>query len=219
MNSELHFYIMHYLFYFLDGGNLMSNQQSKSRISGKDLINVGIFTAIIFIITMLVMPIGFIPVLMPLYCVIIPLVAGIPWMLFVSKVRHFGLILIMSLLLGVCLMLTGMGWYAMPVCLISGLISELIVKKGDYKSAKLDMFAHGFFCIWLFGSYIPLIFMADEYWATNADYGEEFITSAKNLFQLWMAPVLIVCCIVFGIIGGWLGLKMMKKHFVKAGIV
>jgi len=44
----------------------MSNQQQKKIIGGRDLINIGIFTAIIFIITMAVMPIGFIPVLMPL---------------------------------------------------------------------------------------------------------------------------------------------------------
>lgn len=190
-----------------------------NRIGGKDLINIGIFTAVIFIITMLVMPIGFIPILMPLYCVIIPLVGGIPWMLFVTKIRHFGMILIMSILLGICLMLTGMGWYALPVCAVSGLISELIVRKGKYKNAKLDVLAHGVFCVWLFGSYVPLIFMADKYWEVNADYGAEFIETAKNLFQLWMAPVLIVCCIGFGVLGGFLGLKIMKKHFVKAGIV
>ena len=29
----------------------------------------------------------------------------------------------------------------------------------------------------------------------------------------------IVACFVFGVIGAWIGLKVMKKHFVKAGIV
>lgn len=192
---------------------------NSNQIGGKDLIHVGIFTAIIFIITMVVMPIGFIPILMPLYCVLIPLIGGIPWMLFVTKVRKFGMILIMSILLGICLMLTGMGWYALPICIVSGLIAELIVKKGRYRSAKMDVLAHGIFCIWLFGSYVPLIFMADTYWGENADYGETFIETAKNIFQLWMAPVLIIFCIVFGILGGFLGLKIMKKHFVKAGIV
>lgn len=191
----------------------------SNRIGGKDLINVGIFTAIIFIITMLVMPIGFIPILMPLYCVLIPLIGGIPWMLFVTKVRKFGMILIMGILLGLCLMLTGMGWYAIPICIASSLAAEFIVKAGGYKSAKMDVIAHGIFCIWLFGSYIPLIFMADAYWASNADYGEEFISTAKSIFQLWTAPALVICCVVFGIIGGILGLKVMKKHFMKAGIV
>ena len=46
----------------------MSNQTKKYFIGGRELINIGIFTAIIFIITMAVMPLGFIPVLMPLHC-------------------------------------------------------------------------------------------------------------------------------------------------------
>lgn len=198
---------------------IINMTNSSNRIGGKDLINVGIFTAIIFIITMLVMPIGFIPILMPLYCVLIPLIGGIPWMLFVTKVRKFGMILIMGILLGLCLMLTGMGWYAIPICIASSLAAEFIVKAGRYKSAKMDVIAHGIFCIWLFGSYIPLIFMADAYWASNADYGEEFISTAKSIFQIWTAPALIICCVAFGIIGGILGLKVMKKHFLKAGIV
>ena len=61
--------------------------------------------------------------------------------------------------------------------------------------------------------------MADTYWQQNADYGEEFISSAKSIFQIWTAPVLIALCVVFGILGGLLGLKIMKKHFAKAGIV
>lgn len=87
----------------------MKSTNSANRINGKDLINVGIFTAIATVIMMLIMPIGFIPILMPLYCVFIPLICGIPWMLFITKVDKFGLIFIMSILLGLILMLTGMG--------------------------------------------------------------------------------------------------------------
>lgn len=193
--------------------------QSSNRINGKDLINVGIFTAIILVIMMIIMPIGFIPVLMPLYCVFIPLICGTPWMLFITKVNKFGMVLIMSILLGLVLMLTGMGWYALPLCLISGLLAELILKKGNYKSSKLDIIAYGVFSIWCFGSFVPLIFMADKYWSDNASYGEDFISSAKQVFQLWTAPVLILSCFLFGLLGGWIGLKLMKKHFVKSGIV
>jgi energy-coupling factor transport system substrate-specific component len=196
----------------------MSSSLNPRRINGRDLINVGIFTALLAVVCMAVMPLGFIPILMPLYCVLMPLISGIPWMLFITKVRKFGLILIMGILLGLFLMVGGMGWYALPLTIVSSLIAEFIVRAGSYTSARLDMVAHGVFSIWVFGSFIPLIFMADQYWAENASYGEEFISSAKGIFQLWTAPVLVLCCVVFGILGGALGLKIMKKHFVKAGI-
>lgn len=197
----------------------MNENSQSNRINGKDLINVGVFTAIIAVIMMIIMPIGFIPVLMPLYCVLIPLICGIPWMLFITKVDKFGMILIMSTLLGLILMLTGMGWYPIPIAMISGLVAEFIVRKGNYKNLKLDVLAYGFFSIWCFGSFVPLIFLADQYWTDSANYGEEFISSAKNIFQLWTAPVLVLCCFVFGLLGGWIGVKIMKKHFVKAELV
>lgn len=199
--------------------DVQMNEKRNNRIGGRDLINIGIFTAIIAIIMMAVMPIGFIPILMPFYCVFIPLIGGIPWMLFVTKTKKFGMILIMSILLSIILMLTGMGWYALPVSIISGLIAELIVRKSNYTSAKMDIIACGFFSIWVFGSFVPLIFMADAYWKNASSYGEDFVNTAKSIFQVYMAPVLIICCIVFGMLGGFIGTKIMKKHFVKAGIV
>jgi len=194
------------------------NTNEQKRITGRDLLNVGIFTALVAVVMFAVMPIGFIPFLLPAYCVLMPLLAGIPWMLFITKVHTFGLILVMGIIMGLLLMFSGMGWYAMPVVIVVGLIAELLVKAGGYKSAKLSIVAYGVFSIWVFGSFIPLIFMADAYWA-ESPYSSEYIETVKNMFQLWTAPALIACCFAFGVLGGLLGKKIMKKHFAKAGIV
>ena len=193
--------------------------KESTRLNGKDLINVGIFTAIISVMMILISFIGFIPYLMPTYCIFMPLLIGIPWMLFATKVNKFGMVLIMGILLGIVLMLTGMGWYAMPLCIVVSLIAEFIMKSGDYKSAKKDIFAYGVFSLWVFGSYIPIFLTAEQYWADRGSYGEEYIATAMSIFQPWLAPIMIVACFVFGVIGAWIGLKVMKKHFVKAGIV
>jgi energy-coupling factor transport system substrate-specific component len=191
----------------------------ENALNSRDLITVGLFTAIIVVITMIVMVIGFIPVLLPLYCVFITLPSGIPFMLFLSRVRKFGMIMLMSILLALFLLLTGMGWYTFPLVLITGGLSELIVRAGHYRSLTLDIAAYAVFSIWCFGSYIPLIFMADRFWEENAVYGSEYIETAKGLFQLWMAPTLIFMCVFFGWVGGMIGGRMLKKHFIRAGIV
>ena len=61
-----------------------------NRLQGKDLINIGIFTAIYFIVIFAAASIGFIPIFIPLISVIVPLVGGIPMMLFFSKIKKFG---------------------------------------------------------------------------------------------------------------------------------
>ena len=58
-----------------------------NRLQGKDLINIGIFTAIYFIVIFAAASIGFIPIFIPLISVIVPLVGGIPMMLFFSKIK------------------------------------------------------------------------------------------------------------------------------------
>ena len=65
------------------GGFAMNN-----KLQGKDLINIGIFTAIYFIVIFAAASIGFIPIFIPLISVIVPLVGGIPMMLFFSKIKN-----------------------------------------------------------------------------------------------------------------------------------
>ena len=92
-----------------------------NRLQGKDLINIGIFTAIYFIVIFAAASIGFIPIFIPLISVIVPLVGGIPMMLFFSKIKKFGMLTICGLLLGVIMLLTGMGYWCIPTRLWTGI--------------------------------------------------------------------------------------------------
>ena len=87
-------------------------KDSKKR-NGKDFINIGVFTAIYFVIVMVLAMLGFIPIFMPTYSVLMPLFGGIAFMLFLTKVKKFGMILIMSILMGILMWLTGMSYYAL----------------------------------------------------------------------------------------------------------
>jgi hypothetical protein len=60
-------------------------QESDSRLKPKDLINIGIFTAIYFIVAFTAGMIGYIPIFVPLQSVVVPLVGGIPMMIMPDK--------------------------------------------------------------------------------------------------------------------------------------
>ncbi|MBF1563151.1 MAG: MptD family putative ECF transporter S component, partial [Prevotella salivae] len=51
----------------------------KKGLQPKDLINIGIFTALYFIIIMAVAMLGYVPIFIPLRSVICPLIGGIPY--------------------------------------------------------------------------------------------------------------------------------------------
>jgi energy-coupling factor transport system substrate-specific component len=188
------------------------------KLKGKDLINVGIYSAMYFVIIMVVAMLGYIPIFMPLLCVIGPILGGIPFMLFLTKVKKPGMILIMSLLMGILMLLTGMGYYAIPVGLVSGIIAELIYRSGKYKSASKAVLTYGMFSVWMWGNFIPLFFMPEQYFSTRQDFGQEYIDTLTSLLPPFMFPVLLVCTIAFGIVGGLVGRAVLKKHFIKAGI-
>ncbi len=155
------------------------------KLNGKDLINIGIFTAIYFVVIMALAMLGFIPIFMPTYSVLMPLFGGIPFMLFLTKVRKFGMVYIMTILMGLLMWLTGMSYYALVIGLVTGLISELILKKGEYKSAKHAVIVHGVFSLWIWSNYIPLFFFADKYWSTRQNFGQEYIDALTKLMPLW----------------------------------
>lgn len=48
---------------------------------------------------------------------------------------------------------------------------------------------------------------------------DEYINAVMGLTANWMLPVVIVLGLVGGVIGAYLGKAILKKHFVKAGIV
>ena len=191
---------------------------NSNKLNGKDLINIGIFTAIYFVVIMALAMLGFISIFMPTYSILMPLLGGIPFMLFLTKVKKFGMVWIMSILMGLLMWLTGMAYYALIIGSVTCLIAEFVLKGGEYKSAKRAVIVHAIFCFWIVSNYIPLFFFADKYWSTRQNFGQEYIDALTKMFPKWMFPVHIVLCFGFGILGGLLGRKILKKHFAKAGI-
>ena len=193
--------------------------KSETKLKGKDLINIGIYGAIYCVLLTAVAMLGYIPIMMPLLTIIGPIVCGIPMMLFMTKVKKFGMVTIMVIILGGYLWITGMGFWPALFCLIFGVLADLIFKSGNYQSATKTVVGNGVFHIILFGNFLPLYLNADEYFSTRQSFGQEYITSLTNIMQPWTAPILLVCCFVSGMIGALLGKKLLRKHFVKAGIV
>ena len=122
----------------------------------KDLINIGIFSAIYFVITTVIAMLGFIPIFLPLLAVLVSLLGGVPFMLFLTKVKTFGMIWIMSVIMGIMMLLTGMSWPPLAVSAVTGLLAELIYRSGRYKSTSKAVLTCGVFSMWVAANYLPL---------------------------------------------------------------
>ena len=123
--------------------------KNNEKLKGRDLINVGIYTAIYFVIMMAVAMLGMIPIFLPLLSVIVPILGGIPFMLFLTKVKKPGMIFIMAIVMGIMMLLTGMGPWPILTSAIAGVIAELIVRSGEYKSLTKGILGYGVFSMWI----------------------------------------------------------------------
>ena len=189
-----------------------------NKLKGKDLINIGIYAAIYCVIMMCIAMLGYIPILMPMLCVIGPIVLGVPMMLFYTKVRKFGMISILAIVVGIFLCVTGMGFWPVLFSIVFGVLADLIAKSGGYASARKTILSYGTFCVLIFGNYVPLYLDPVGYFSTRQSFGTEYINTLSGIMQPWTAPVLVVAAFVCGILGALLGKALLKKHFVKAGI-
>lgn len=193
--------------------------KNDNKIKGKDLINIGIYAAIYCVIMTCIAMLGYIPIMMPLLAVFCPLIGGIPMMLFYTKTKKFGMITIMGSIIGVFLCITGMGVWPVIFGVVFGFLADLVAKSGNYSSAAKTILSHGVLCVLIFGNYVPLFIDREGYFASREKFGQEYVDTLGSIMQNWMIPVLIIAAFVFGVLGALLGKVLLKKHFVKAGIV
>ena len=140
-------------------------------------------------------------------------------MLFLTKADKFGMITIYSMIVGLFLWITGMGYWPFIFGIIFGLIADFFAKTGNYKSSAKDIISNGIFSLVIFGNYVPLIINSDEYFKTRQSFSEDYVNELSQIMShSWLMPILAATCIVFGILGGILGKRVLKKHFEKAGI-
>lgn len=161
----------------------------NNKIQAKDLINVGLFTVIYFVLGCCVaIPIGMVPIFLP--------ILGTLWVI-----------------------ITGMGFFGVPLGLVFGLLGDFVVKSGEYKSIKKGILGYAIFSLWMVGTYIPMYFMADNARADFASqFSEDYADKVMSVMPMWSFILVVASIFIFAIVGGLIGKALLKKHFKKAGI-
>ena len=189
-------------------------------MQAKDLINIGLFTVLYFVLGCCVaIPIGFVPIFLPVLGSLWTLITGIPFMLFAVRAKKFGMVTIMAVLSGLLMGLTGMGFWGIITGAVFGLLGDLVMKSGDYASAKKTILGYGVFSLWMVGTYIPMYFMVEQSRADFAkSFGDEYADKVMSVMPMWSIVLVIAGIFLCALLGGLIGKAVLKKHFAKAGI-
>lgn len=201
----------------------MSNQinPAKKSLTIKDLVTTGIFSAIFLVFTMIggifFAPNPVLTFYMPMGAA---LLCGPVYLLMIAKVQKRWSVTILGIIMGIIWFVTGMHWAFSLGYIGMGMIADLVAGAGDYRNKAVNLLSY--ILMSLGGVYTYVVFFIDpQGWAsTMLENGTEqsYIDTMSASAPSWLLAVIIIGTLAIAAFSGWIGGKLMKKQFEKAGI-
>lgn len=187
----------------------------------KDLVTIGVFTVIYFVLMFLSGMIGMVPILYLAYPAVAGIITGIVIMLFMAKVQKPWGLFILGLICSFIVIAMGNTYIILIHAVISMVIAEFVRKIGGYKSFKYNMLSFTIFNTWICGFLMQILLAKDKVieMAETRGMGYDYIMKLIALLNFRNMIFVYIGAIVGGIIGAYIGKVFLKKHFEKAGII
>ncbi|KXI13781.1 MULTISPECIES: MptD family putative ECF transporter S component [Peptostreptococcus] len=192
---------------------------TRDKLKVKDLVTIGVFAVIYFVLMFSVGMIGLVPILFLVYPTILGLVTGTPIMLFMAKVRKPWALFILGMISPLVMFAMGHTYVLPTISLIVMLLAELIRRKGGYKSFKYEMISFAVFNTWICGSLMQMLLAKKKYIELSMMMGKDYVQTLERLITYPNMVLVYIGAVLGGIGGAYIGRKILKKHFIKAGIV
>ena len=201
----------------------MSEPVKGRGMSGKDVITVGIFSAIYFVINFAFMLLGGLhPLLWILMPGFIALFTGIPYLMMCAKVQKVGSVLLMGLITGLIYYVTGQFTVVILVSFVLACgLAEITRVITHYRSMAGNLVSFVLFSVGMVGSPLPIWLMREHFLRQITEQGmpADYVNTLAALSSNGMLIVLFLAPVVGAVIGGILARAMFRKHFEKAGLV
>ncbi|MDD7147898.1 MAG: MptD family putative ECF transporter S component [Lachnospiraceae bacterium] len=195
--------------------------ERKKRLNARDLITLGIFNAIAIVCYAIVVALVCTTVMGLFFSTAAAfLVLGTVYMVTVAKVRKRGTYFVCGLIMSVVGLIGGRIFTTVG-CIAGGVIAELLV--GDYTKVRRIILAYCSYAVAVaLGIYLPAFMMGAEYIAKMGAKRGMTLETAQSYMGLYtptMLAIVIAANIVGALAGALIGRKVLKKHFIKAGLV
>ena len=194
----------------------------KQKLTGKDVIAIGIYSAIYFVLNFAAMMTGFIPLLWIVLPGTVALLTGLPFLLMAVKVPKPGAILIMGFITAFLYFITGQFSVLILITMfIACVVSEAYryITKYNLKFSNLAvtfiLFSYG-----MAGSPLALFVYRESFLSQIGEtMSQEYVAAISSYITAPMLILLLISPIVGGVFGALIAGGIFKKHFEKAGIV
>ena len=191
----------------------------NKKLRVKDLVSIGVFAVIYFVLMFGVGMMGMIPILFLVYPTVLAIVAGTVVMLFMAKVQKPWALFILGMISPLVMFAMGHTYVVAVLSLIVMTIAELIRKIGNYNSFKYNMLSYAVFSIWICSSMMQMLLAKEKYIELSMMMGKDYVDAMEKLITYPHMALVALGAFLGGIIGAYIGKALLKKHFEKAGIV
>lgn len=184
----------------------------------KDIAMIGIFGALLFVITMLAGSLMALSMTVQMYSVaIIALFSAPLYMLVMAKVHKKGAVIGICALVGILWVLFG-GFFVLFWMIVLGIIGEILVSRTGYQSYKVLTVSFGLYTVaYYLGAIAPIYYYPAYVYKLGypAETSDALIAAGHTPAGYIAIPVTIAAIIVAAVIAK----ALLKKHFEKAGVV
>ncbi|MDR1431141.1 MAG: MptD family putative ECF transporter S component [Propionibacteriaceae bacterium] len=192
----------------------------KLGITTKNLIDVGVFTVLYIVVVGVFGQLGaLIPILQVLGPFYIPALAGVVFMLFLTRVDRFGMVSLFGVLVGLLVLATGQSYWVPVLAVFLAPLADFIFKLGGYKSWPHTVLGYLVFSQMLIGMVVPLFFARESFLAKiSGRHDAAWVQTLVDLTPNWMFAVMIAELALGAVVGAYVGRALLRKHFERAGI-
>lgn len=196
----------------------------SKKLTTKDFILTGALTALMWIICMIISTIMSVagPVTNVFYPSVVAIPNGIVMMLLLAKVPKKGVFTICGAIQAILFLLVGAFWFIPIALVIGGCVCDLLIMGRKEITIKSMVTAYTIFSgIFAFGAICPIKFLQSAFVGAmeKNNIAKEYIDGMLKVTSVPMLIVIVAAGLAGGLLGGYIGQKTLKKHFVKAGLV
>lgn len=189
--------------------------------SARDLLNVAIFTVIYAVVVFAVAMLGIIsPVVVLLSLPLSAIAAGIPYLLFLTRVRHAGMVTLFGIVVALVYLMMGHPWQSTVVTIAFSVLAELVLWTGRYRSTWAAIWTYTVFSAWFVGPWIPFFLDPVAYLRSSSmqAMGEAYMHDFAQIITIPAVTIMVAATLVCGFLGALMGTSLLRKHFRKAGL-
>lgn len=183
------------------------------RFSARDLLSTAIFAVIFIVVGYAIGMFGIIsPVTWLLAVPIGALVNGITFMLFLTRVKHAGMVTLFALIVSLFYLIGGNHLYSTVGIVVIGVLADLVLSIGRYRSRWAAIWSYTVMGLAYGTPFVPLFIDRDSYFnaANWEQLGQEYRAGAEALLSPQVVGLFALVLILACFLGGLLGSAMLK---------